>query len=211
MNIQDQLSLFFRRFGEGSDNARLEPEEALAYINGSRRSLSAELKFYNTEDYAVCVGTETYWTLRDDFFGPRPNVRDWVTYDDYPVAVKYLGNWASLTNNSILRIYDNSSLRGMLENKIFHIDFTPTAGKRIKWLGYGRPPALGALTGPDAYLTDTQAELTVLDAVMDAKEDTGDRIGQRLYDKWKALKISVVSAAEAKGPRLEEPPDNYGY
>jgi len=208
MTIDDQIILFFLRFGEPADNSKETPATALIRINSKRRSLALELKFYKVRDYFTCVGGETYFTFTDTFFGPNEKVRDWAIYDGYPLDVRPQANWKTITGNKIASTLLNTKRMGMLERNIFHINFTAEAGKLIEWYGYGRPPRLGAVSGPDVYLTDEQAEMTVLGAVIQAKEDAGDRIGQTLYDDFNALKKSVKKTAKAMGARLEPDPEN---
>ena len=213
MTIQDQLILFFLRFGEPADNSKYTPEQALIYINSKRRTLSKELKFYKVKDYIeeVTAG-RTYWTLPDNFFGPRPGVKDWAIYDGVPLIEKPQTSWAQIVSDSVINnpVYNDDRFC-MLENNIFHINFESEAGKKIEWYGYGRPPELGDVTGPDVYLTDEQAELTVLAAVLAAKDDAGDKIGQILYDDYKEAKKTIKGGVDPMGPRLEPPPDDYGY
>ena len=207
MTIQDQISLFFRRFNEPSENGRLTSEQALEYINDSRISLAEKIKFYHIKDKITAGGGETYWTFRDDFLGPVEGVREWATYNGYPIIMKPKGEWAELTSGILINIAINANMLGMYDRNIFHINFEASSGDELEWRGYGRPPLLGAVTGVDAYLTSEQAMLTVLDAVVTAKDDVGDRIGQRLWEDYKELKQSIKTKAENNGPRLENAPD----
>ena len=213
MTIQAQLALFFLRFGEPADNSKVSPDQALGYINLKRDTESKELKFYKIKDFvAATSGGETKWTFGDNFFGPRPGVKDWAIYDGAPLIEKPQTIWAEITSSNAISnpIYNNNRFF-MYENNIFHINFEAEAGKRIEWLGYGRPPELGALTGPDVYLTREQAQLTVFAAVIAAKNDAGDRIGQTLYDDYKKLEKAISAIVDPFGARLEPPPGNYGY
>jgi len=207
MTIDNQIALFFLRFGEPSDNSKISTAQALLYINSQRRKQGLELKFYKVRDYFTCVGTETSWTLTDDFYGPNPSVRDWAIYDGVPLKIKQQTNWKTITGTGTINTLVTSQRFGMLERNIFHINFIAEAGKLIEWYGYGRPPMLGAIIGPDAYLTDEQAEMTVFGAVIMAKSDSGDRIEQTLYDDFKSAKSAIKKLATPMGTRLEPDPD----
>lgn len=206
MIIEDQLELFFLKFGEAQSNSKLTAEEGLIYLNLSRRKLAIETKFYDVKDHITATGGETYWTWRGDFLGLDESQKECVTYDGMPVTLKSLGEWASIINGLVIGW--RARLRyGMVRGNTFYIHPAAEAGKKIVWWGYGIPDKLGAITGPDAYLTDEQAIATVLDAAMSAREDAGESVGAVLArdrnDFVKAIKKQRIS----QGPRLEEPPE----
>jgi hypothetical protein len=205
MNIADQIALFYERFGEPAANSKITTASALLRINLSRRNLATKIKFYDVKDSVTAAGSETYWTLRDDFLGLYLKAKDCVTYDGYPVTLKGLAEWASIKSGNV-NIISNSTRLGMLHGRTFYIHPAAEAGKVVEWWGYGVPPELPAVTGPDAYLTDEQAELTVLDAVIKAKADSGDAISQILMDDFKELRTEIKKKAQPMGPRLEDAP-----
>jgi hypothetical protein len=203
MTIDDQLLLFFFRYGEPYGNSKVSPEQALAAINNSRRSVAQEAKFYDVKDSITALGDEEYWTMRDDFLGLWEEAKDCVVYDGQPVTLKTLADWASLKNGRLVNIYNNAYRYGMLHGKQFYLWPLAEAGKVIEWWGYGTAPALAAITGGDAYLTSEQAEATVLDAVVKTKDANGDNISQLLLvDRAAAIKRITKKIA---GPRLEPP------
>lgn len=207
MIIDEQIALFYRRLRESQTNSRITPEEALEYINGSRRSLAADIKFYQVEDRITAAGGETYWTMRDDFLEPIA-ARDWATCNGYPIIIKSKAEWATITNGTILPVLPAQERWGMVDGKQFYTYPAAQSGDVFRWRGCGIPPALPAVSGPDVYTDDIEAELIVLDAVMDALEDLNREPGPRLEKKYNELKKMVKRRARPRGPRLEHAPDN---
>jgi hypothetical protein len=95
----------------------------------------------------------------------------------------------------------------MLHGNTFYVWPAAVAGDIFEFWGAAEPPALPAIEGPDVYLNNTQAELTVLSAVIEALEDIGEKPGEVLISKYKRLKGVVADKAKVKGPRLENPPE----
>lgn len=204
MIIADQLSLFFRKIREPEGNSSLTAEQALEYINDSRRSIAVETKFYDVKDSVTASGGEASFTLLNTFLGLQ-GARDSVTRNGYPVILKTLAEWASITNNSILPGVAQNETWGMLVGNTFYVYPVANAGDAFVWWGQAEPPALPDTDGPDAYLTDVQAELTVLDAAINALEDLSETPGPVLINRYKML-IKQVKKRVISGPRLENAP-----
>lgn len=202
MIIADQISLFFRKFRQESTNSNLEPEDALDCINESRETEAAETRFYDVKDTITAAGGETEWTLLDTFLG-LDGARDSVTCNGIPVVMKTLADWATLisgeTDTNPNRVY------GMLRGNTFHRYPAAEAGDVMVWWGAALPPELPAVTGPDAYLNNLQARVTVYGAVIEALEDAGEQPGQVLIAKYARLKKLIKPPA---GPRLENAPED---
>lgn len=221
MTIPDQLKLFFRRFGEPQGSSRITELEAIDRINEARLRLAREVKFYNVVDSnkdtggVVTDGTltddgETYWTMRDDFLGFYDNVRDSVTYDGAPVILTTRENWKDIVSGNAEEIGIASDKRmGSLCGNVFYLYPAEEAGAVMAWWGYGVPPKLVGITGGDAYLTDEQATMTILDAVITAKDDTGNPVGEKIKEDLRDLKIEVKRRAAPPSVRLEPPPASY--
>lgn len=207
MTIDEQLELFYRKLRETISNSRITPEDALARINDSRRSIAVETKFYQVEDSVTAVGSETSWTLRDDFIEPV-KARDWATCNGKPVVMKDLSEWATITNGAIIPQRYGSYAWGMLDGKQFHRYPAASPGDVMKWRGAGIPPDLPATTGPDAYTDDIEAELIVLDAVIDALEDINHEPGPRLIKRYDNIKREVKRRARPRGARRENAPED---
>lgn len=207
MIIEEQLNLFYRKLRETISNSRITPEEALDRINDSRRSIAVETKFYQVEDRITAVGGETQWTMRDDFIEPI-KARDWAKCNGQPVTIKDMSEWATITNGSIIPQRFSSYVWGMLDGKQFYRYPAATVGDVMRWRGCGIPPPLPAVTGPDVYTDDIEAELIVLDAVIDALEDINREPGKRLMDKYNSLKREVKRRAHPKGARRENAPED---
>ena len=207
MTIDEQLELFYRKLRETITNSRVTPEEALARINDSRRSIAVETKFYQVEDSVTAVGGETYWTLRDDFIEPI-KARDWATVNGKPIVIKDRSEWPTITNGAIIPQRYGSYSWGMLDGKGFYMYPAVSAGDVIKWRGCGIPPALPAVTGPDVYTDDIEAELIVLDAVIAALEDTNHEPGPRLEKRYENIKREVKRRARPRGARRENAPED---
>lgn len=214
MNIPDQLALFYRRFGEKADNSRLTPEEALEYINDARRHEALETKFYDIKDSIGgaaatgaerVIGGEGYFTMRPDFYGIWDKARDTVTRNGVPVTIKTFSEWNGVTGSQAPIGAMNGESYGMLHGNTFYVYPPMAANEEITWWGYGAPPALGAVTGGDAYLNDNQAELTVLSAVIDAKEDLGLQASQALYRRYAELRKQLTRRTP-RGPILDPAP-----
>ncbi len=203
MNITDQLTMFFRKFGEPQDNSKITPEEALARVNDSRRFLAILLKYYNAKDYITADGGETYWTMRDDFLGLYDTARDCVTYDGLPVELKTLAEWNSLIRG-VLPL--GTRRIGMLHGREFYLHPSAEDGKQIVWWIYATPPDLPAITGGDAYLTDEQAYLVVLDAAIKARGDYGENVPATMTNEYQMLYKEVKRKARPAGPRIENSP-----
>jgi len=207
MIIDEQMALFYRRLREAQTNSRITPEEALDRINDSRRSIAVDTKFYNVKDSITASGGETYWTLLDSFIGPI-EARDWATCNGKPIVMKDKSEWATITNGIIIPVLATQEKWGMLDGKQFYIYPMAQNGDVMAWRGYGIPPALPAVTGPDAYTDDVEAELIVLDAVMDALEDIGNTPGKRLETKYARLLAAVKKRARPRGARREAAPSD---
>lgn len=208
MIIADQLVLFFKKVREKATNSALTAEEGLEYINGSRRSEAAETKFYDVKDSITADGGETYFTLLDTFLDLQ-DARDCVTRNGYPVVIESLAEWATLTNNGFLPMVAGMTEAGgigMLHGNTFYVYPAAVAGDVFVWWGAAEPPALPDVTGPDVYLNNIQAELTILGAAIEALEDLGERPGEVLISKYKRLKKIVKDKAKPRGPRLENAP-----
>ena len=204
MIIADQISLFFRKFRQADGNSNLEPEDALEYINAARRSEAAETRFYDVKDTITAAGGETEWTLLDTFLGLDKG-RDCVTCNGAPVVMKPFAEWATLIDGTIITGISTDMVYGMLRGNTFYRYPAAEAGDVMVWWGAALPPALPAVTGPDAYLNDLQAEVTVLGAAIEALEDAGEQPGQVLIAKYARLKKLITPAA---GPRLENAPED---
>jgi len=207
MIIDEQIKLFFKKIREPQDNSTLTEDDALEYINDSRRSIADETKFYDVKDKVTADGGETYFTLLNTFLGLQ-NARDSVTRNGYPIVIKHLANWASLTSNGVIRPLAMNETWGMLHGNTFYVHPPAEAGDEFVWWGSAEPPALPAVTGPDVYLNNVQAELTVLDAAINALEDLNEAPGPVLVARYKTIKKSV-SKKPPMGPRLENAPNGY--
>lgn len=204
MIIADQISLFFRKFRQASTNSNLEPGDALDYINESRETEAAETRFYDVKDTITAVGGETEWTLLDTFLG-LDGARDSVTCNGIPVVMKTLADWAEFISGQSVVGIDANTVYGMLHGNTFYRYPAAQAGDVMVWWGAALPPALPAVTGPDAYLNNIQARVTVYGAVIDALEDNGEQPGQVLVAKYARLKKLIIPKA---GPRLENAPED---
>jgi hypothetical protein len=78
----------------------------------------------------------------------------------------------------------------------------------MKWRGCGIPPDLPAVTGPDVYTDDIEAELIVLDAVINALEDINREPGPRLEKRYENIKREVKRRARPRGARRENAPED---
>jgi len=206
MIIADQLTLFFKKIRETQANSKLSAEEGLDYINDSRQTEAAETRFYDIKDTVTADGGETYWTLRDDFLGLQA-ARDCVTCNGKAVTIKTLAEWATITDGTVLNVLAADERWGMMHGNTFYVYPAAVAGDVMVWWGYGEPPELAAITGPDVYLNNTQARLTVLGAAIAALEDTGELPGQALVGQYVRLKKIVSKRGQPRGPRLEFPPE----
>lgn len=214
MTIAEQLALFYRRYGETQNNSRITPEDALARINDARRHEALETKFYDIKDsiggataegaFRV-LGGEGYFTMRPDFYGIWEKSRDSVTRNGIPVTIKTFSEWNSITGLMAPIGAMNGESYGMMHGNTFYIYPPAVANEEFIWWGYGAPPALGAITGPDAYLNDNQAELTVLSAVIDAKEDIGAQASQSVHRRHAELR-KLLTRRTPRGPILDPAP-----
>ena len=206
MNIEDQLVLFYELYGEPADNSKISAAEALRRINRSRRNLAIKLKFYDVKDSITATGGEGYFTMREDFLGLYERARDCAFYDSVPMKLKTLANWGEITNSGI-PIGLVQPRYGMMHGRTFYVYPPCEAGKVLMWWGYGVPPALGAVSSGDAYLTDSQAELTVMDAAIKARGETGEAIPQTMVEDYRELRAEIRRKAQSQGPRLEPAPE----
>jgi len=202
MIIEDQIELFKIKFGEPG-SCRFTDDQIVTMLNGRRELEAIETKFYDVVDSITAAGGETYGTLRDDFIDLWPD-REAVTYDDKPVIMKPLVLWNSLGYQGELGANINASRYGMKLGKTFNIYPAADAGGKIKWRGYGLPTKLGGTAGADAYLTNGEARLTVLGAVIEAKTDSGLIVPQQQYDDYKRLRKHIEKISNPQGPRLHE-------
>lgn len=210
MTIDDQITLFFKKIRESQGNSRLTADEALDYLNDSRRSVALVSKFYDVRDTITAAGGETYWTLRDDLLG-LIDARDCVTRNGYPVTIKAKADWETQTQGATLNALCANESWGMLQGNTFYIYPPAKSGDIMVWQGYGEPPQLTTTTGGDAYLNNTQAETTVLDAAVNALEDLGGLPGPILMARLQRLTKEISKRAKPRGPRLENAPDNYAH
>ena len=200
MIIADQISLFFRKFRQESTNSNLEPEDALDCINESRETEAADTRFYDVKDTITAAGGETEWTLLDTFLG-LDGARDCVTCNGIPVVMKTLADWATLIAGQTIVGVDVNTVYGMLRGNTFYRYPAAAAGDVMVWWGAALPPDLPAVEGPDVYLNNIQARVTVYGAVIEALEDAGEQPGQVLLAKYARLKKLITPKAV---PRLED-------
>ena len=206
MIIADQLLLFYRKIREAQTNSRIEPTEAIARINDAREEEAGQGKFYRISDTITAGGGETYWTLRDDFLGPIA-ARDWATINGKAITIKSKADWASKVQGAVVPALGLNEVWGMLDGNTFYIYPSAAAGDVLLWYGYALPPALPDITGPDAYLTNPQARLTVMVAAAQALEDLGASPGKMLLTSIAEQRKQVKDKAKVRGARLENAPE----
>lgn len=213
MIIADQIELFYEDIREAADNSRIPPPAALARINRSRRSVAAKTYFYNVRDkttdslgVSTVVGGETSFTLLDTFLGLQ-NARDVVTRNGYPVLMKALAEWADITTRAVLPVVPSNETWGMLDGNTFYNFPAAVAGDIFIWNGAAEPPDLPAVTGPDVYLNNIQAQCCVHHAAIKALEDLKETPGAVLINEYKDLFKLIDKRGKPIGPRLETAPN----
>ncbi len=209
MRADKQLDLWRLRFGEPKeDECRFEPEQILDQINSSRRTIAVETKFFDVRDYfdeTDFLGGETEVTLRDDMIDLYIDQRDCAVYDGVPLTIKPFAEWASITQrtNWIIGV----ERFGMKHGHTFFLHPAAEAGKTLELWGYGTPPDLATIDSVDVHLTSEQAELTILDSVIQAKADAGEPVSRVTVDKYNALKRRLMKV-KIPGVRLENVPED---
>jgi hypothetical protein len=122
--------------------------------------------------------------------------------------MKDKSEWATITNGTIIPQRYGAYVWGMLDGKQFHRYPAAGTGDVMKWRGCGIPPPLPAVTGPDVYTDDIEAELIVLDAVINALEDINREPGPRLEKRYESIKREVKRRARPRGARRENAPED---
>jgi hypothetical protein len=204
MTIDDQILLFFRRFRQAAGNSSIDAAGALDYINDARQSEAIKTKFYRVDVVATAVGGEPYFVLRDDF--TPIEAREWATCNNLPITIKDQAEWARITSGIVFNPAAVYEKWGMLDKDTFYNFPVAQQGDAFIFKGTALPPALAATTGADAALTDAEARLCVLAAVMQALEDTHDQAGPMLITEYKELRELVKKRAKPRGARLHSAP-----